>query len=52
VFTNFTVKKNADVSTYAGKKITVTACAIQADGFADVDAAWAAAPTDFTNPTP
>jgi hypothetical protein len=52
VFTNFTVQDDANVSAYAGKKITVTACAIQADGFADVAAAWAAAPTAFTNPTP
>ena len=32
VFNNFTISGTADVSTYAGKTITVIACAVQADG--------------------
>ena len=42
VFSNFTIADDANVSTYAGKTIVVTAYAIQYDGFADADAAWAA----------
>lgn len=33
VFENFTIKTDADISTYAGKTVTITAYAIQADGF-------------------
>lgn len=33
VFRTFTVKTDADISTYAGKTVTITAYAIQADGF-------------------
>ena len=42
VFDSFTLKGEADVSRYANAKITVTAYAIQADGFADAAAAWTA----------
>ncbi len=35
VFANFKVKKDADVSTYNGKTIKITAYAIQQDGFAN-----------------
>lgn len=42
VFGSFTLKGEADVSRYANAKITVTAYAIQADGFADAAAAWTA----------
>ena len=42
VFDSFTLKGEADVDAYANAKITVTAYAIQADGFADACAAWTA----------
>ena len=42
VFGSFTLKGEADVDAYANAKITVTAYAIQADGFADAAAAWTA----------
>lgn len=42
VFVGFTLKGEADVDAYANAKITVTAYAIQADGFADAAAAWTA----------
>lgn len=42
VFGSFTLKGKADVDAYANAKITVTAYAIQADGFADAAAAWTA----------
>lgn len=42
VFDRFTPKGEADVDAYANAKITVTAYAIQADGFADAGAAWTA----------
>ena len=42
VFGRFTLKGEADVDAYANAKITVTAYAIQADGFADAAAAWTA----------
>ena len=42
VFTSFTIAGTADVSTYTGKTIKITGYAIQADGFADARAAWAA----------
>ena len=41
VFENFKVKGDADVSSYAGKTVVVTAYAIQFDGFDDAAAAWA-----------
>lgn len=41
VFENFKVKDNADVSTYTGKTIKVTAYAIQKDGFDTAAKAWA-----------
>lgn len=40
VFKTFKIKGNADVSSYEGKTIVVTAYAIQQDGFADANAAW------------
>ena len=49
-FDKFTVSDNANVSTYKDAKIVVTAYAIQADGFATAEAAWAVAPTTWTNP--
>jgi len=39
VFGTFTIANNADVSGYAGKTITLVACAVQADGFATAAAA-------------
>lgn len=42
VFDGFTIKKDANVAEYAGKTITVQAYAIQADGFDNAAAAWAA----------
>lgn len=50
-FTSFTVNEtatNADVDSYKGKTIKVTAYAIQADGFTTAAAAWSAAPTTWT----
>lgn len=44
VFETFTVSGTAEVSTYAGKTITVQAYAVQADGFASAVAAYTAAP--------
>ena len=41
VFENFKVKGDADVSSYAGKTVVVTAYAIQFDGFDNAAAAWA-----------
>lgn len=43
VFGNFTIKGDADVSKYENAKITVTAYAVQADGFDTAAAAWTAA---------
>ncbi len=45
VFENFKIKTDADISTYAGKTVTITAYAIQADGFEDKNFAeiWAIA---------
>lgn len=45
VFENFKIKGDAVVADFAGKKITVEAYAIQADGFDTAAKAWAAAPT-------
>lgn len=42
VFDSFTIASDADVSGYANAEIDVTAYAVQADGFADAAAAWAA----------
>ena len=47
VFKSFTIGADKDVSGYAGKTITVTAYAIQADGFTDAAAAWKAAPDSW-----
>lgn len=41
VFKTFKLDGEADVSKYANAAVKVTAYAIQADGFADADAAWA-----------
>ncbi len=40
VFTEFTFSGDADPKDYDGKTIVVTACAIQADGFATAEDAW------------
>lgn len=42
VFGDFTIDGNAVTSAYADAKITVTAYAVQADGFATANAAWTA----------
>ena len=42
VFDSFKLAGTADVAGYANAKIVVTAYAIQADGFANAEAAWAA----------
>ena len=42
VFDNFKLKSDADVSQYANAKIKITAYAIQAENFADANAAWTA----------
>ena len=47
VFENFKLKGDADVAKYADAKITVTAYAVQADGFTTAAAAWAAAPATW-----
>ena len=44
VFTDFTIADNADVSSYSSATITITAYAVQADGFASAAAAWNDAP--------
>lgn len=44
VFESFTLAGTADVATLASKSITVQAYAVQADGFANAPAAYAAAP--------
>ncbi len=46
VFNTFKLKTDANVEDYEGKTITVTAYAIQADGFDDATAAWAAVTKD------
>ena len=40
VFKSINIATDADVAAYAGKTITVQACAIQADGFNDMNEAW------------
>lgn len=45
VFGSFKLTDNAAVASYAGKTITVTAYAVQADGFDTASAAWAVAAT-------
>lgn len=50
VFSEFTLAGNADVSTYGGARIVVTAYAIQADGFGDANAAWNAVSQAYSNP--
>ena len=39
-FETINIATNADLTGYAGKTVTIQACAIQADGFADMNAAW------------
>ena len=46
-FSSFTVSGTADVADYGDAEITVTAYAVQADGFADAEAAWTAAKSAF-----
>jgi hypothetical protein len=40
VFTSFKIKGEANIASYAGKTIDVTAYAVQAEGFANAKAAW------------
>lgn len=40
VFDNFTITDDADLTDYAGTAIEITGYAVQADGFADAEAAW------------
>lgn len=42
LFTKFHIAANADTTAYGAAKITVTAVAIQDEGFADINAAWEA----------
>ena len=42
-FTKFVIDEDAPVANYEGKNVTVTAYAVQADGFDDANAAWTAA---------
>ena len=44
VFDNFTLKTDANVADYSNAEITITAYAIQADGFTSSDDAWSKAP--------
>lgn len=48
VFDSFTISGDANVSNYANANITITAYAIQADGFSSAEAAWTAAGSSFT----
>lgn len=48
VFSRFKIKNDADVASYENKEIVITAYAIQADGFATAQAAWAAAGSTFS----
>lgn len=43
VFGSFTLRTDADVSTYANAEIKITAYAVQADGFESAAAAWTGA---------
>ena len=47
VFGTFEILDGADVSGFGDAKITVTAYAVQADGFASAQAAWDAAPASW-----
>ena len=47
VFGTFTVDGEAAVANFEGASITVTAYAVQADGFASAAAAWAEAPASW-----
>ena len=49
VFESFTLKTDADVSTYNGETVVVTAYAVQADGFNTAKAAWDAAKSGFNS---
>ena len=40
VFDSFTIADNKDLSAMEGKTITITAYAVQADGFSDAQSAW------------
>lgn len=46
VFSSFTIANDADVSSYSNATITITAYAVQADGFASSADAWTYAPKD------
>lgn len=47
VFEEFTIAQGANVSAYADATITVVAYAVQAEGFATPELAWAAAPSNW-----
>lgn len=49
VFSEFTLKGDADVANYASANITIDAYAVQADGFDTAAEAWAAAPATWGN---
>lgn len=49
VFSEFTLKGDADVAKYKDASITIDAYAVQADGFTSAAAAWAAAPATWDN---
>ena len=49
VFESFTIKGDADVSTFNGKTVTIDAYAIQADGFDTPELAWAANTPEWEN---
>lgn len=51
VFSEFTLKNDAAVASYANAKITVKAGIVQAEGFASAAAAWTANSTLFNTPT-
>lgn len=48
VFETFTIDGEVEVANYTSAEITVTAYAIQADGFGTAAAAWEAAPANWT----
>lgn len=53
VFSEFTIKEDVTIDqlqAYKDAKVTVIAYAVQAEGFADAQAAWAATSSQFTTP--
>lgn len=47
LFSQFTFAENANPETYTNASITIIGYAVQADGFASAEAAWAAAPATW-----